>query len=144
VSLSPFAKTKSVALADINHVAVSEGRIRIRISLVLFLTMIAIVLVRLAEVSLLSPDGHLRSAPEALVHDRADITDRNGLLLATTLSIVSRSSALSENEWDRTFSAIRSWLRTPTRQTTTTGVCSTERWAMLLIFASAREPSAQL
>lgn len=86
MSLSPFAKTKSVALSDINHVAVSEGRIRIRISLVLFLAMIAIVLVRLAEVSLLSPDGHLRSAPTALIQDRADITDRNGLLLATTLS----------------------------------------------------------
>lgn len=86
MSLSPFAKTKSVALADVNHVAVSEGRIRIRISLVLFLTMIAIVLVRLAEVSLLSPDGHLRVAPEEIIHHRADITDRNGLLLATTLS----------------------------------------------------------
>lgn len=86
MSLSPFAKTKSVALADINHAAVSEGRIRIRISLVLFLTMIAIVLVRLAEVSLFSPDGHLRVAPQEIVHHRADITDRNGLLLATTLS----------------------------------------------------------
>jgi cell division protein FtsI (penicillin-binding protein 3) len=86
MSRSPFAKTKSVALADINHAAVSEGRIRIRISLVLFLTMIAIVLVRLAEVSLLSPDGHLRLAPDEIIHLRADITDRNGLLLATTLS----------------------------------------------------------
>lgn len=86
MSLSPFAKTKSVALADVNHVAVAEGRIRIRISLVLFLTMIAIILVRLAEVSLLSPDGHLRVAPEEIIHNRADITDRNGLLLATTLS----------------------------------------------------------
>lgn len=86
MTLSPFSKTKSVALADVNHLAVSEGRIRIRISLVMFLTMIGIVLVRLAEVSLLSPDGHMRSAPEEITHHRADITDRNGLLLATTLS----------------------------------------------------------
>ncbi|WP_298918553.1 penicillin-binding protein 2 [uncultured Algimonas sp.] len=86
MSLSPFASTRSVALADVNHAAVSEGRIRIRISLILFLGMMALVLLRLAEVALLSPDAHRRAAPAQITLDRADITDRNGLLLATTLS----------------------------------------------------------
>jgi cell division protein FtsI (penicillin-binding protein 3) len=83
---SPFSGTRSVSLTDINHAAVSEGRIRIRISLIVFLSMIGLVLIRLAEVSLLSPDAHLRKAPEEIVHYRADLTDRNGMLLATTLS----------------------------------------------------------
>lgn len=86
MSLAPFADKKSMSLSDINEAAVSEGRIRIRISLILFLSMIAIVLVRLAEVALLSPDDHRRDQPQELVQYRADITDRHGRLLATTLS----------------------------------------------------------
>lgn len=82
----PFSDTPSLALSDINHRAVSEGRIRIRISLILFLGMISLVLLRLAEVALLSPDAHRRAAPEQITQQRADITDRNGMLLATTLS----------------------------------------------------------
>ncbi|MEL6687049.1 MAG: penicillin-binding protein 2 [Pseudomonadota bacterium] len=86
MSATPFSDTRSVALADLNHQAVSEGRIRIRISLVLFLGMMALVLIRLAEVALLSPDAHRRAAPQEITQQRADITDRNGMLLATTLS----------------------------------------------------------
>ncbi|MGB3454962.1 MAG: penicillin-binding protein 2 [Litorimonas sp.] len=86
MSLSPFSRTRSVALADIDHVSVSEGRIRIRISLIVFLAMMGLVVARLAEVALLSPAAHLRAAPQEIVHHRADITDRNGMLLATTLS----------------------------------------------------------
>lgn len=89
MSAAPFSQTRSVALADVDHLAVSEGRIRIRISLVVFIIMMAVVLVRLADVALLSPDSHLRNAPEQLVHHRADITDRHGQLLATTLSTYS-------------------------------------------------------
>ncbi len=86
MSVSPFVGKRSMALLDISEAAVSEGRIRIRISLILFLSMIAIVLVRLAEVALLSPDDHRRYQPQELVQYRADITDRHGRLLATTLS----------------------------------------------------------
>lgn len=86
MSAQPFSDTRSVSLADLNHAAVAEGRIRIRISLILFLGMMALVLVRLAEVALLSPDSHRRAAPQEITHQRADITDRNGMLLATTLS----------------------------------------------------------
>ncbi|MEM7729362.1 MAG: penicillin-binding protein 2 [Pseudomonadota bacterium] len=85
MSLSPFASTRAVDLADIDHVAVTEGRIRIRISLIMFLGMILLVVARLAEVALLSPDQHRRAAIPAIDQYRADITDRNGMLLATTL-----------------------------------------------------------
>lgn len=81
-----FSRRDAVCLADVNHLAVSEGRIRIRISLVIFLAMICVVLIRLADVALLSPDAHLRERPAAILDTRADITDRNGLILATTLS----------------------------------------------------------
>lgn len=76
----------SVSLADVNHQAVSEGRIRIRISLVIFLAMIGVILFRLADISLFSPDAHLRDRPASILDMRADMTDRNGVILATTLS----------------------------------------------------------
>lgn len=76
----------SVCLADVNHQAVSEGRIRIRISLVIFLAMIGVILFRLADISLFSPDAHLRDRPASILDMRADMTDRNGVILATTLS----------------------------------------------------------
>ncbi len=78
-----------LSVADVEYAAVNEGRIRIRISLVLFLFMIGIVIVRLAEVALFSPDSHRRAVPMADMTTRADLTDRNGVLLATTLSTYS-------------------------------------------------------
>ena len=80
---------QTLSVADVEYEAVSEGRIRIRISLILFLFMIGVVLVRLAEVALLSPDNHRRAVPMADLSTRADLTDRNGVLLATTLSTYS-------------------------------------------------------
>ena len=80
---------RSVRLVDDEYAAVSEGRIRIRISLIVFLVIIGIVLVRLAEVALLSPDDHRRVVPPMNWDKRADIVDRNGVLLATTLSTYS-------------------------------------------------------
>ena len=79
----------TLSVADLEHAAVAEGRIRIRIALMLFLAMVAIVLIRLAEVALLSPDSHRRAVPMADMSTRADITDRHGVLLATTLSTYS-------------------------------------------------------
>ena len=89
MTASPFANQSALSIADVEYAAVAEGRIRIRISLILFLFMIGVVLVRLAEVSLLSPDNHRRAVPMANMDTRADITDRHGALLATTLSTYS-------------------------------------------------------
>ena len=80
---------QTLSVADVEYEAVAEGRIRIRISLILFLCMIGIVLIRLAEVALLSPDAHRRAVPMADLSTRADLTDRHGTLLATTLSTYS-------------------------------------------------------
>ena len=79
----------TLSLADVEYEAVSEGRIRIRISLVLFLAMIAVVLVRLADVALFSPDNSRSAVPMADLGTRADLTDRHGVVLATTLSTYS-------------------------------------------------------
>ena len=99
-----LAGDTTLSVADVEHAAVMEGRIRIRIALILFLGMIAIVLIRLAEVALLSPDAHRRPAPMADLTSRADVTDRNGLLLATTLSTYSLYAEPSR-VWDPAASA---------------------------------------
>ena len=85
----PFQSQPAINVADVEFEAVSEGRIRIRMSLVVFLFMIGVVLVRLAEVALLSPDNHRRAMPASALTARADITDRHGEVLATTLSTYS-------------------------------------------------------
>ncbi|MEP1230782.1 MAG: penicillin-binding protein 2 [Litorimonas sp.] len=84
-----FASTRNVVVADDEFIAVSEGRIRIRIGAFAFVFMVVIALVRLAEVSLMSGQTHQRVLPQALTTERADITDRNGELLATTLETYS-------------------------------------------------------
>jgi len=84
-----FSPTRSMVVADDEYMAVSEGRIRIRIGAAAFVFMLAIAIVRLAEVSLLSGEAHQRVLPQALKTERADITDRRGELLATTLETYS-------------------------------------------------------
>ena len=86
---SAFTPSRNMVVADDEFIAVSEGRIRIRIGVCAFLFMLAIALVRLAEVSLMSGQTHQRVLPQALTTERADITDRNGALLATTLETYS-------------------------------------------------------
>ncbi|MGB6229361.1 MAG: penicillin-binding protein 2 [Litorimonas sp.] len=86
MSAAPFQERRSLSVADVDYFAVSEGRIRIRISLILFLLMMAIVLVRLADVALLSEDRHRNLLPGEVADSRANITDRHGVVLATTLS----------------------------------------------------------
>jgi len=86
---SAFTPSRNMVVADDEFIAVSEGRIRIRIGVCAFLFMLAIALVRLAEVSLMSGQAHQRVLPQALTTERADITDRNGELLATTLETYS-------------------------------------------------------
>ncbi len=84
-----YTDTQTLTLADEEYRAVSEGRIRIRIGVVAFLFMLMIAVLRLAEVSLLSPGAHARDLPKAIVATRADMTDRHGELLATTLETYS-------------------------------------------------------
>ncbi len=79
----PVRRLKTVE--DNDHVAVSEGRIRIRIGAVIFMFTLVIAIVRMAEVSLLSASNKtLYSGGDGGVF-RADIVDRNGELLASTL-----------------------------------------------------------
>ena len=76
---------RQMNVADSEYASVREGRIRIRIGAAIFLFALLIGIVRLAEVSLLTPKG----GPGIGIQDntvyRADIRDRNGELLATTL-----------------------------------------------------------
>ena len=84
-----FASAPHMEVADDEFAAVSEGRIRIRIGVVMFLIMLVIVLLRLAEIALFSAQDHKRFLPQAITQTRADITDRHGELLATTLTTYS-------------------------------------------------------
>ena len=79
----PVRRQKRVA--DDEYVAVSEGRIRIRIGLVVFAFTLMIAVIRLAEVSLLTAPKGTFFAGNGDGINRADIVDRNGELLATTL-----------------------------------------------------------
>ncbi len=84
-----FQGQQTLTLADEEYRTVAEGRIRIRIGVVAFVFMLLIAIVRLAEISLFSPDAHQRNLPQAIKIQRADLTDRHGELLATTLETYS-------------------------------------------------------
>jgi cell division protein FtsI (penicillin-binding protein 3) len=80
---------QTMEVADDEFAAVSEGRIRIRIGVFAYLFVLGLVIVRLAEISLFAPEKHVAQLPEAISVYRADLTDRNGELLATTLETYS-------------------------------------------------------
>jgi len=84
-----FQNQKTLTLEDEEFNTVTEGRIRIRIAVVAFLFMLLIAIVRLAEVSIFSSGVNQSKLPQALKISRADLTDRNGELLATTLETYS-------------------------------------------------------
>ena len=84
-----FQDQQTLTVMDEEYRTVAEGRIRIRIAVFAFVFMLLIVIVRLAEISLFSSGEHQRNLPEALKVSRADLTDRNGELLATTLETYS-------------------------------------------------------
>jgi len=84
-----FQSAPHMTVADDEFLAVSEGRIRIRIGVVMFLFMLAIVLIRLGEIALFSGETHKRVLPQEITSTRADIVDRNGEMLATTLTTYS-------------------------------------------------------
>lgn len=84
-----FHNQQTLTIADEEYRTVTEGRIRIRIGVVAFIFMLLIIIVRLAEISLFSSDVHQRNLPQAISIERADLTDRHGGLLATTLETYS-------------------------------------------------------
>jgi len=87
--LYAFQNQQTLTLEDEEYQTVTEGRIRIRIGVVAFIFMLLIAVVRLAEISLFSSGAHQQNLPQAIKIKRADITDRNGELLATTLETYS-------------------------------------------------------
>lgn len=82
-------KSVVMTVADDEFSAVSEGRIRIRIGAFMFMFMMGIIVLRLAETSLLGEKQTRSTLPQAITTTRADITDRNGEILATTLQTYS-------------------------------------------------------
>jgi len=84
-----FQGQTTFQVADEEYRAVCEGRIRIRIGVVMFAAMLVIATVRLAEISLFSDGAHKSTLPQSIQMTRADLTDRNGELLATTLETYS-------------------------------------------------------
>jgi len=80
---------QSVTVVDDEYAAVSEGRIRIRIGVVIFLVMVCLAIIRLFDLTIVSPSDPAAHLPQSITTTRADITDRNGDILATTLKTYS-------------------------------------------------------
>ena len=88
MSSLPF-RTPRLQVANDEYDAVREGRVRIRIGAGVFLLALGVACLRLGEVALLTPDASAMIVPDALDSSRADITDRHGEVLATTLTTYS-------------------------------------------------------
>jgi len=80
---------RQMTIEDDEYIAVSEGRIRIRIGAFIFMSVLMLVVLRLAEVSILGPKTGATVLPQPITTTRADLTDRNGEALATTLQTYS-------------------------------------------------------
>ncbi|MBC6412002.1 MAG: hypothetical protein GDA39_03440, partial [Hyphomonadaceae bacterium] len=78
--------TRYIYVEDVEQASVREGRIRIRIGLVIFLIAMSLGVFRLAEVSLANNGVNAERGGVSSSKYRADITDRNGEVLATTLN----------------------------------------------------------
>ncbi len=89
-NLSPeLPNVQQMTIEDDEYIAVAEGRIRIRIGAFIFMSVLMVVVLRLAEVSILGPKTGAGALPQAITTTRADIVDRNGAALATTLQTYS-------------------------------------------------------
>ena len=95
-------------VANDEYDAVREGRVRIRIGAALFMGALGVAILRLSEVALLTPNAEARVSGLAVAGPRADIVDRNGELLATTLTTYAML-AEPKRIWDvdETVAAIR-------------------------------------
>ncbi|MEP3892370.1 MAG: penicillin-binding protein 2 [Hellea sp.] len=92
MSLNPqdsFPQSRTMTVADDEYISVSEGRIRIRIGAFIFMFVLLLVVLRLAEVSLFGDKSGRSLLPKEITTTRADITDRTGAVLATTLNTYS-------------------------------------------------------
>ena len=78
-------RSRQMNVADSEYSSVREGRIRIRIGVAIFLFALLVGILRLAEISLLTPKRGVGFGVQDNAIFRADILDRNGELLATTL-----------------------------------------------------------
>ena len=88
-NLSEFIPSRQLVVEDLEFEAVREGRTRIIIGVLVFLGVFLLILGRLAEVAVLHEKPGGISYAQAEVKTRADILDRNGALLATTLQTFS-------------------------------------------------------
>ena len=86
---SALSNHRRMTVADDEYISISEGRIRIRIGVVIFMAVLILVILRLAEVSLLGDKRGAAALPQAITTTRADIVDREGHVLATTLQTYS-------------------------------------------------------
>lgn len=76
---------RQMQVADSEFAAVSEGRIRIRIGAFIFMFALLVAIIRLGEISLFGGKSGASLFGEGGIAARADIVDRNGQVLATTL-----------------------------------------------------------
>jgi len=83
-SLTPHSSHHKIEDSDYKMVA--EGRIRIWIGLAVFSFALLLIVLRLAEVALMTQPPQLGGGNDGIFESRADIHDRNGKLLATTIN----------------------------------------------------------
>ena len=84
-----FPQARMMTVVDDEFISVSEGRIRIRIGAFIFMFVLLLVVLRLAEISLFGAKSGHNLLPQEITTTRADITDRHGEVLATTLNTYS-------------------------------------------------------
>lgn len=99
--LSEFIPARQLVVEDLEFEAVRQGRTRIIIGVLVFFGVFLIILGRLAEVAVWHDAPLAQSDAPVDVKTRADILDRNGVLLATTLetfSLYANSKMVSSPE----------------------------------------------
>lgn len=90
---------RQILVENDEYAAVSEGRVRIRIGVCVFLIMLSLAIVRLAGLALFSTSVTPSYDGERAELTRANITDRHGDILATTLPTY-RLEARPKDIWD--------------------------------------------
>jgi cell division protein FtsI (penicillin-binding protein 3) len=85
---SPLSPFRALALRDANKAPIEIGHNRLIVTATLFGVAFAVIAARLVDVTLLgmAVGPHLAHAPKAYQAARADIVDRNGVLIATSLA----------------------------------------------------------
>lgn len=84
-----FATAPSLNVQDEEFSAIRQARVRIFMGVGVFVLVLFLLIVRLAEVSMFHPPAPFSAMTSNDIKHRADIVDRNGELLATTLETYS-------------------------------------------------------